>query len=190
MQRKALDILMDTSAIEKGHFKLSSGLHSDTYVQCARVFEYPKYSSAICEMLADKLGQITVNTVIGPAMGGIIFAYELSRTLGVRNIFAERKDGEMTFRRGFHVEPGEPVLVAEDVVTTGGSAVEVCRLADEMGANVFGFCSIVDRSGGKIDFPYNYTSLIELAIDTYEPEVCPLCRDGIPINSPGSRHKK
>ena len=187
MQTEALDILKKTSAITKGHFKLSSGLHSDTYIQCARVFEYPKHSGRVCEMLAEKLKSISINTVIGPAMGGVIFAYEMGRILGVRNIFAERKDGVMAFRRGFSLEPGEPVLVVEDVVTTGGSALEVCRLAETLGADVVGFCSLVDRSGGNNAFPFKFTSLVEMKVDTYEPDVCPMCRDGIPINSPGSR---
>ncbi len=185
-----MEILKSTSAITTGHFKLSSGLHSETYIQCAKVFQYPEKSQLLCELLKEKLGDLDIKTIIGPAVGGIIFAYEMSRAFGVRNIFAERKDGKMTFRRGFSLEKDERVLLCEDVVTTGGSVAEVGKVAESLGANVVGICSLVDRSGGKASFPWKFTPLISMEVKTYNPNECPLCKDGVPINSPGSRFTK
>ncbi|MCK5743538.1 MAG: orotate phosphoribosyltransferase [Caldisericia bacterium] len=185
-----MEILKSTSAITTGHFKLSSGLHSGTYIQCAKVFQFPEKSRELCELLKEKLGKINVQTIIGPAAGGIIFAYEMSRVFGVRNIFAERKDGKMTFRRGFSLEKGERVLLCEDVVTTGGSVSEVGEVAESLGANVIGICSLVDRSGGKASFPWKFIPLISMEVKTYNPDECPLCKDGVPVNSPGSRFTK
>lgn len=184
------EILKSTDALLEGHFKLSSGLHSQRYIQCAKVFQYPEKSQILCEMLKEKLAGLEIETVIGPAIGGIIFAYEMSRALGVKNIFAERKDGVMAFRRGFEIKKGEKVLLTEDVVTTGGSVLEVGKLAESLGAEVVAISSLVDRSGGKAKFPWKFIPLIELEVETFDPNDCPLCKENIPIYSPGSRFTK
>ncbi|HOO97160.1 MAG TPA: orotate phosphoribosyltransferase [Caldisericia bacterium] len=186
---KAVELLKSVDAIFTGHFKLSSGLHSDTYIQCARVFQDAVISHKVCQMLGDKLGGLQADTVVGPALGGIIFAYEMSRVLGLKNIFCERTEGEMKFRRGFGIIEGERVLVVEDVVTTGGSALEAGKLVESLGGKVVGVCSLVDRSAGKVKFPWNFTPLITMDVKTYQPDECPLCKDGVEIYSPGSRHK-
>ncbi|HQL69124.1 MAG TPA: orotate phosphoribosyltransferase [Caldisericia bacterium] len=187
---EAASILESANAILTGHFKLTSGLHSDRYIQCAQVFQYPEKVERLCKLLVQKLPTLNVQTVIGPAVGGIIFAYELSRTLGARNIYAERADEKMTFRRNFVINPGENVIVVEDVVTTGGSAKEVAELAKANGANVVSICSLVDRSGGKVKFDSPFVPLLRLDVVAYQPEECPLCKAGQPITQPGSRHLK
>jgi len=187
---EAASILESANAILTGHFKLTSGLHSDRYIQCAQVFQYPEKVERLCKLLVQKLPTLNVQTVIGPAVGGIIFAYELSRTLGARNIYAERVDEKMTFRRNFAINPGENVIVVEDVVTTGGSAKEVAELAKANGANVVSICSLVDRSGGKVKFDSPFVPLLRLDVVAYQPEECPLCKAGQPITQPGSRHLK
>ncbi|HOU08922.1 MAG TPA: orotate phosphoribosyltransferase [Caldisericia bacterium] len=187
---EAASILESANAILTGHFKLTSGLHSDRYIQCAQVFQYPEKVEKLCKLLVQKLPTLNVQTVIGPAVGGIIFAYELSRTLGARNIYAERVDEKMTFRRNFAINPGENVIVVEDVVTTGGSAKEVAELAKANGANVVSICSLVDRSGGKVKFDSPFVPLLRLDVVAYQPEECPLCKAGRPITQPGSRHLK
>ncbi|NLI40206.1 MAG: orotate phosphoribosyltransferase [Caldisericales bacterium] len=187
---EAASILESANAILTGHFKLTSGLHSDRYIQCAQVFQYPEKVERLCKLLVQKLPTLNVQTVIGPAVGGIIFAYELSRTLGARNIYAERADEKMTFRRNFAINPGENVIVVEDVVTTGGSAKEVAELAKANGANVVSICSLVDRSGGKVKFDSPFVPLLRLDVVAYQPEECPLCKAGQPITQPGSRHLK
>jgi len=187
---EAASILESANAILTGHFKLTSGLHSDRYIQCAQVFQYPEKVERLCKLLVQKLPTLNVQTVIGPAVGGIIFAYELSRTLGARNIYAERADEKMTFRRNFVINPGESVIVVEDVVTTGGSAKEVAELAKANGANVVSICSLVDRSGGKVKFDSPFVPLLRLDVVAYQPDECPLCKAGQPITQPGSRHLK
>ncbi|HOG71140.1 MAG TPA: orotate phosphoribosyltransferase [Caldisericia bacterium] len=187
---EAASILESANAILTGHFKLTSGLHSDRYIQCAQVFQYPEKVERLCKLLVQKLPTLNVQTVIGPAVGGIIFAYELSRTLGARNIYAERVDEKMAFRRNFAINPGENVIVVEDVVTTGGSAKEVAELAKANGANVVSICSLVDRSGGKVKFDSPFVPLLRLDVVAYQPDECPLCKAGQPITQPGSRHLK
>lgn len=189
MSDRAEDILKSANAVLTGHFKLTSGLHSNRYVQCAQVFQYPEKVQELCTMLAVMLPK-GIQTVIGPAVGGIIFAYELSKALGARNVYAERMDEKMTFRRNFQLEPSEKIVVVEDVVTTGGSAKEVAQLAQSMGAKVLAICSLVDRSGGKVQFDWPFVPLIKMDVVTYEPDNCPLCREGKPIIQPGSRHLK
>ncbi len=190
MSNRAIEILEEANAILTGHFKLTSGLHSNRYIQCAQVFQYPDKVGELCRMLAEKLQGKGITTVIGPAVGGIIFSYELSRALGCKNIYAERVDEKMTFRRNFSVEPGEKVVVVEDVVTTGGSAKEVAELAKSLGAEVVAICSLVDRSGGKVDFGVPFVPLIQMEVVTYQPDDCPLCKEGKPLVQPGSRHLK
>jgi orotate phosphoribosyltransferase len=190
MSNRAVEILEEANAILTGHFKLTSGLHSNRYIQCAQVFQYPDKVEELCKLLAQKLQGKGITTVIGPAVGGIIFSYALSSALNCKNIYAERVEEKMSFRRNFSVEPGEKVVVVEDVVTTGGSAKEVAVLAQSLGAEVVAICSLVDRSGGKVDFGVPFVPLIQMNVVTYQPDDCPLCKEGKPLIQPGSRHLK
>ena len=174
-------------AFHKGHFKLSSGLHSEYYLQCAVVLADPKIAAKLCRELADKFKRKKIDVIIGPAIGGITAAYEVARSLGTRGIFSEREEGKMTLRRGFKLERGEKVLVIEDVTTTGGSAQEVVELAKSLGAKIVGVGAIIDRSGGKAKFSVPFRSLAKLNIKTFQPQDCPLCKAGKPIAKPGSR---
>lgn len=188
--QEILQILADTNVLKEGHFILTSGKHSEKYMQCAMLFQYPEESKKCCEELSKRIltDGIKIDTVVSPAIGGILMGYEMSDCLGVRNIFAERENGTMTFRRGFEVKPGEKVIVCEDVVTTGGSVKEVIKALEEKGADVVCVCSIVDRSGGKADFGVPFKSLVTINFDTYEPEDCPLCKSGKQAIKPGSRN--
>lgn len=172
--------------LQTGHFKLTSGLHSEQYMQCAKLFEYPREAEKVVEALVSKLPN-GIDTVIAPAIGGVTVGYELARLLGCRFIFAERQDGKMTFRRGFALRPSERALAVEDVVTTGGSVQEVVDLARESGAEVLGVATIVDRSQGKADFGVPFYPLVSAEIKIYEPDECPLCNQGIALQAPGSR---
>ncbi len=185
-REEILDIFRETGVMLEGHFLLTSGRHSDKYMQCAKLFQHADISEKFAKQLADKFSG--VDLVAGPAVGGIILAYEVSRQLGVKNVFAERQNGKMTFRRGFEIEKGAKVLVVEDVVTTGGSVKEVINLLLEMGAEVIGVGSIVDRSNGKVDFGVPFEAVLSQEVVSYEPDECPLCRQGIPAVKPGSRN--
>ena len=189
MEAEALDILSRLGALQTGHFRLTSGRHSDKYMQCARLFEHPAESEELCARLASAFKESgeRVDAVAGPALGGIIMAYEVARALGVRNIFAEREDGAMTLRRGFKISPGERILVVEDVVTTGGSVKEVITLLLGMGAEIAGVGSVVDRSAGTVHFGATFRSLVSMDIKSWDEGECPLCREGKPIVKPGSR---
>ena len=186
-EENILDILKDYNVIEEGHFLLSSGLHSDKYVQCARLFQYPEISGGICQELASKLKGYKIDKVVGPAMGGILPAYEISRSIGKPNIFAEREKGKMTFKRGFEISDGEKILITEDVVTTGKSVLEVIDQVEREGGVVTLVASLIDRSGGEVGFEVPYISLIKLGIKNYEPSDCPLCEQGMQLEKPGSR---
>ncbi|NLZ93645.1 MAG: orotate phosphoribosyltransferase [Firmicutes bacterium] len=187
-ETRVLEVLKETGVLLQGHFLLTSGLHSDKYLQCAQVFQYPKYAAEFCQALAAAFAAEKVDLCIGPALGGVVIAYETARALNTRGIFAERDQaGAMTLRRGFAINPGEKVLVLEDVVTTGGSVREVISLVREMGGKVVGVGSIVDRSNGKVDFGVPYHALIRFEVNTYEPNECPLCKQGTPAVKPGSR---
>lgn len=188
-KEQVLAILKEREAVLEGHFLLTSGRHSDRYVQCAKLFQYADTSEIICKELADKFAGEKIDVVVGPALGGVIMAYEMGRQLGVRNIFAERENGNMTLRRGFKVEKGERVLVCEDVVTTGGSVKEVIALLSDMGAEIVGVGSVVDRSNGKVDFGVPFHAVLSMEVTSYEEDNCPLCREGkIPAIKPGSRN--
>lgn len=187
-KEKALQIFRETGVMLEGHFLLTSGRHSDKYMQCAKLFQYPDISEKFSRELADKFQGIDI--VAGPAIGGIILAYEVARQLKVPNIFAERENGVMTLRRGFSVPEGANVLVVEDVVTTGGSVKEVIELIRGLGGNVVGVGSIVDRSDGKVDFGVPFNAVVSMEVISYEPEKCPLCQQGIPAVKPGSRNIK
>ena len=186
-QKRTEEVLARLGALRIGHFRLTSGLHSDRYMQCAALFEHPEASAELCGALVELFREDRIDVVVGPALGGVILAYEVARSLGVRNIFAERENGKMTFRRGFHVRPGERALVVEDVVTTGGSVKEVIELLREAGAEVAGVGAVVDRSGGAADFGVPFRALMTMEARKWEASECPLCREGIPLVKPGSR---
>lgn len=189
-QKRTEEVLGALGALQEGHFRLTSGRHSDKYMQCARLFEHPKESAELCALLACEFRELGVELVAGPALGGIIMAYEIARALGARNIFAERENGVMTLRRGFHVAPGTRVLVIEDVVTTGGSVKEVALLLRGLGANVIGAGAVVDRSAGKVELDTPFKALLTLDATSWMPDNCPLCGKGVPIVKPGSRKVK
>jgi len=180
-------IFEKTGAMLNGHFRLTSGRHSDRYFQCALVLQHPEYCGQLCRELAARFAGEDVEAVIGPAMGGILVAYEVARVLGVRSIFAERENGEMTLRRGFTIRPGEKLLVVEDVITTGGSVLEVMDVVRKSGGEVAGVGVLVNRSGGTVDLGVRTESLLDVPAVSYKPDDCPLCREGLPCVKPGSR---
>jgi orotate phosphoribosyltransferase len=183
-----LETFREAGALLEGHFLLSSGLHSPKYLQCALVLQDPARAERLCGQLARAFADDRIETVLGPAMGGILVAYELARALGARAIFAEREEGRMRLRRGFRIEPRQRVLLAEDVVTTGGSLREVLALVREAGAEVVGVAALVDRTSGRDPgFGTPLTALVQLDVPTHVPEECPLCREGVPVVKPGSR---
>ncbi len=183
-------IFKQTGLMLEGHFLLTSGRHSNRYMQCAKLFQYPEYSEMICKDLAGRFAGQKIDMVVGPAVGGIIMSYEMARQFKVPNIFAERENGAMTLRRGFSIPEGAKVLVVEDVVTTGGSVREVMDIVAEAKAEVVGVCVVVDRSGGKIDFGVPFEAAYETEIQSYEPSQCPLCEQGLELVKPGSRKLK
>lgn len=189
-KEKIIEILKEADVLLEGHFILTSGRHSAKYLQCAKLFKNAKYSELLCADLAKKFAEDNVELVVGPAVGAVIMAYEMGKQCGTENIFAERENGEMTFRRGFKVEQGQRVLVVEDVVTTGGSVKEVIKLVQEAGGIVAGIGSIVDRTGGKIDFGVKYEAVISMEVESFDPDNCPLCAAGTPAVKPGSRSLK
>jgi len=189
--KEVLELLVSTGAILDGHFLLSSGKHAARYIQCARLLQHPELAHRVCLTLAEKAGPFGCpDVVIGPALGGVLIAYELARVLGVRGIFAERKEGMMTLRRGFQIEEGERVLLAEDVVTTGRSSLEVAQVVRTHGAEVVGIACIVDRRAKESVLPFPVVSTSRMQIPIYEPADCPLCRRGIPLVKPGSRSQR
>ena len=176
-------------AIQKGHFKLTSGVHSDTYIQCAQVMQHPEFMHNLCSELGKKFRGDDIDVIVGPAIGGIIMAHVMARVLGpwVRAIFTERENGKMTLRRSFEIIQGEKVLVVEDVTTTGSSVREVIDIVNSRQGKVVGVGVLIDRSGGKVDFGIKTEKLLTVDIKTYLPEECPLCKKGIPAIKPGSR---
>ena len=185
--------LLQEDALLRGHFRLSSGLHSDTYVQCARYLRRPKLAAPAAAALAAQIqaAGLRPDVVVGPAMGGVVIGYELARQLGVPGIFTERDaEGQMTLRRGFTVEPGEKIIIAEDVVTTGKSTSEVARLLRGLGAEVLAVASLIDRTGGKGGLSFPHFALLAVQAATYAPESCPLCAAGVPVVKPGSRPER
>jgi orotate phosphoribosyltransferase len=186
-----LSIFKRAEALLEGHFKLTSGLHSPQYFQCAKVLQHPEYLQLLCSYIAGFYKDKNIQVVISPALGGIVVGQEVGRQLNARTIFTERQDGVMQLRRGFEIKQGENLLVCEDVVTTGGSTLEVINIALNAGGNVIGTASIVDRSNGKVKFDTPHqNSVLQLEVTTYKPEDCPLCKQNIPIIKPGSRINK
>lgn len=181
-----LKALEDAGAILSGHFRLTSGRHSDRYVQCARVFEDPALTTRLAEEAAGRIGERRMDLVAAPAVGGIVFGFALARALGVRFIFSEREKGEMTFRRGFVVPAGAQVVVAEDVVTTGGSVAEVVDLVRGSGGDAACAVSLIDRGGPKA-FDVELHPLLRLEVESWEASECAQCASGAPLYSPGSR---
>ncbi len=182
-----LDIFKKTGALLQGHFLLTSGRHSNRYFQCAKVLQYPEYTEQVCRIIADFFKNFEIETVISPAMGGIIVGQEVARQLNKRSIFAEREDKKLTLRRGFSIDKGEKVLVCEDVVTTGGSVFEVIDIVKEQGGEVVGVGYIVDRSNGKVNFGYPQKSTMKMEVVSYAPDDCPFCKENIPLVKQGSR---
>ncbi len=170
----------------KGHFKLSSGLHSDQYLQCARVLAHPRRAEALCRALRDLWDGPRPSVIVGPAMGGVVLAYEMARAFDVPGIFAERVGGQFVLRRGFSISAGEKILIAEDVVTTGGSVRELIPVLRGLGAEVVGVQSLVHR-GTDEPFDIPFTPLVSLSLEVWKPEDCPLCAQELPVVKPGSR---
>jgi orotate phosphoribosyltransferase len=197
-REELLRMFESAGAIRHGHFELSSGLHSGTYVQCALVLQYPRFAEKLGQALAALFSDARIDAVVSPAIGGLIIGQEVARALpeprqsgggGVPAVFVERDaSGMMSLRRGFSLNPDQHVLVVEDVWTTGGSTQETIRVVEEAGARVVAAGALIDRSGGKIDFEVETQSLIQLPIASYEPEDCPLCRQGSTAIKPGSRY--
>ena len=182
-----LDRFRQVGALLEGHFRLTSGLHSPGYLQCALVLQHPAQAEACGAEIAGRVRGLEVQVVLSPALGGIVIGQEVGRALGVRAIFAERQDSKLMLRRGFSLAPGERVLVVEDVVTTGGSTRETIDVARAAGALVVGAASIIDRSGGQQSLDVPYYALAAIALPTYQPEACPMCAAGQPVVKPGSR---
>ncbi len=182
-----LTLFRRSGALLDGHFRLTSGLHSPGYLQCALVLQHPRDAEALGAALGNRVRSLGARAVLSPALGGIVIGQEVGRALGVRAIFAERQDGALTLRRGFSIDPGEKVLVVEDVVTTGGSTRETMDVARAAGAVVVGACSIVDRSGGNQQLDVPYHALLPMEVKSYSPDACPLCAQGVPVVKPGSR---
>ena len=184
---EVLDLFRRSGALLEGHFRLTSGLHSPGYLQCALVLSHPDSAARLGSALADRIRGVRATVVLSPALGGVIIGHEVARALGVRALFAERQDGVLTLRRGFTLSERDRVLVVEDVLTTGGSTKETMDVARAAGAQVVGAASIVNRSGGTVKFDVPLESLLDYALPTYEPENCPLCAQGLPVLKPGSR---
>lgn len=187
-KRMVNGLLEKTGVLQTGHFLLTSGRHSNKYMQCAKIFQHPDISAEISKDLAEKYDGYDIDIVIGPAIGGIILAYEVARQLEVMALFAERENGVMTLRRGFEIKPGSRVLVVEDVITTGGSVKEVIDVVRSSGGEVVGVACVVDRSGGKAIFDVPFKSAIKIEIETFKPEDCPMCKSGSEAVKPGSRN--
>jgi orotate phosphoribosyltransferase len=183
-----LDDMKAAGALLEGHFRLSSGLHSPRYLQCALYLAEPAHAEAAGRQLAARLRNCGVQVVVAPALGGVVIGHEAARALGVRFLFTERADGVMQLRRGFAIEAGERALVVEDVVTTGGSTREVMEVVKQFGGSVVGVGAIVNRSGVENPFaPLPFTALLTVDVPTYQPDACPLCQAGSPVIKPGSR---
>ena len=188
MQNEIIEIFEKTGALLTGHFKLSSGLHSTQYLQCALVLQHPEYAAKLGKTIADKFKSTQITCVAGPALGGIIIAHEVAKALKTRCVFGERENGKMTLRRGFRVSPRDKVLIVEDVMTTGGSIKELIGVIKDSGSQIAGVGTIVDRSSGRLDLGCDTKSLIKMDIKTFNPDECPLCKSGTPPTKPGSRN--
>jgi orotate phosphoribosyltransferase len=189
--KEVLERFAMRGALLEGHFRLSSGLHSPNYLQCALVLQHPEEAEALGRDLgaaiASRLGAVKPTAVLSPALGGLIIGHEVARALGVRAIFAERAEGVLTLRRGFDLSPDDRVVVVEDVLTTGGSTRETMEVAKEQGASVVAACAVINRSGSESPVDVPFAALAAFAPPTYKPDQCPLCERGLPVTKPGSR---
>ncbi len=184
---KVLTLMEELGALHSGHFLLSSGLHSDRYFQCARILQFPELARELGVAMADSFQDTPCDLVVSPAMGGILIGHEVARATGRRFVFTERVNGEMMIRRGFALEEGEKVIIAEDVVTRGTSVLEVIKCVEDAGGKVVGLTSIIDRTGGDAGLPLPLHSLAKVQVQTWQPDDCPLCQKGQKVVKPGSR---
>ncbi len=182
------DRLTELGALLTGHFQLSSGLHSNRYFQCAQVLQYPELARELGRLLAERCNELEYDLVLSPAVGGILIGHEVARALGRRHLFCERKDGHLQLRRGFSVRKSESVLLVDDVLTRGTSFREMQALVEASEATVHGIAVIVDRREAGVDLPVPVHALVTEEVQTWDPSQCPLCAQGIPLDSPGSRH--
>ena len=188
MANEVLELLEKAQGVLHGHFCLTSGLHSDIYFQCAKLYQYPDITEKIGKMLAEKLSEIEFDTIVAPAIGAVIIGYETAKNAKKRNLFVERKDGTMQLRRGYTLKKGERVVIIEDVITTARTIKETMEAIKEFEPEVVAVGCIVDRTKGKTE--YNIKSLIQIDPVVYDPNDCPLCKKGIPLVKPGSREEK
>ena len=186
-QQEVLELFRRAGALLEGHFRLTSGLHSDKYLQSALVLQYPDLAAALGSALAQRTLHLQPTAVLSPALGGIVIGHEVARALGVRGLFAERQEGALTLRRGFELSSSDRVLVVEDVLTTGGSTRETAAVAQASGARVVGAAAIVDRGKDPARLNLPLQALVQLDVPTYDPAFCPLCAAGQPVVKPGSR---
>ena len=183
-----LDLFRRSGGLLEGHFRLTSGLHSSGYLQCALVLQHPQHAEALGRAIADRTRELRPSVVLSPALGGVVIGHEVARALGVRALFAERQDGALTLRRGFVIGETDRVLVVEDVLTTGGSTRETMQVAKAAGGQVVGAAAIVDRGGkNRAAFDVPFAALLAVDLPTHEPSSCPLCGQGLPVTKPGSR---
>ncbi len=189
-EKEILEVFRGCHALLQGHFQLSSGLHSTGYLQSALVLQHPKHAEKLCGLLAEPWAHAGITAVVGPALGGIVLAYELARSLDCRGLFMERQGGKMALRRGFSLARGERVLIAEDVITTGGSVAEIAEVLRAIGAEIAGVACLVDRGGGERFADMHFHSLLKIDIPTFAPDECEMCREGRPLEKPGSRPEK
>lgn len=188
MDAEVLDLFRKAGALLEGHFKLSSGLHSDRYLQSALVLQYPEFASQLGAAIAERTRHLQPTAVLSPALGGIVIGQEVGRALGVRALFAERADGKLTLRRGFSLDGAERILVVEDVITTGGSTRETVDVATAAGAAVVGAAAIIDRGNNDATLGMPLYSLVKLRVQAFDPASCPQCAEGVPVVKPGSRN--
>ncbi len=188
-EQEVMRMLEETEAVLHGHFLLTSGLHSPMYVEKFNVLQHPRFTEKLCKEIATRYINDNIELVVGPMTGGILLSYEVAKNLGTRSMFTERVEGKMTFKRGFHFAPGTRVLIVEDIVTTGGSVVEVMEAVKAAGGEPVGVGLLVDRSGGKVDFGIRTEALLKLNVETFKPEECPLCAQNIPFTKRGSTGK-
>ena len=184
------ELLLKAQGLLSGHFCLTSGLHSDTYFQCAKLYQYPDIVETLAKELAYKLEGIEFDTIVAPAIGAVIFGYEVAKQSKKRNLFVERKDGIMQLRRGYELKKGEKVVIIEDVITTARTIFETKDAIKEFDCEVVGVGCIVDRTQGKMNNEFQIYSLLQSSPVTYDPSDCPLCKAGIELIKPGSRTGK
>jgi orotate phosphoribosyltransferase len=186
-----LKVLEQVGAIRQGHFELSSGRHSGTYIQCALVLAYPQHADPLGRALGELFKDHSISCVVSPALGGIIIGHEVARALSVRALFVERdRSGQMALRRGFELKPNERVLVIEDVWTTGGSTREAIGVVEQEGGLAVAAGALIDRSGGRLELNVPARALLQMDVPSYEPDDCPLCRAGGIAIRPGSRFSR